>query len=275
MTITASYIPVIHRGYVDFLKEASKKSSELIIFDDETMGIFDFYRKEIRALPAKDVADIIRSLDIFPSVRTGGLEDLKGYDGEFIMPDDEISRRIANLIGADGRVEFFPVFLRWNSDKVTKPEEVIADGEVLSSGFIGKLAMMKAEEVSKQSSDWWRRVGAALIINDEVKLFACNSHVPSEYMPYTFGDPRMFFKKGINIELSTPIHAEAAIIARAAKYGIKLDGADLYVTTFPCPPCAKLIAYSGIRTVYFKEGYSMLDAYSILKSQRVMVYRIK
>lgn len=50
-------------------------------------------------------------------------------------------------------------------------------------------------------------------------------------------------------------HAEANAIAFAAKYGIALEGADLYLTLSPCVTCAKLIASSGISRVHIQEMY--------------------
>ena len=96
-----------------------------------------------------------------------------------------------------------------------------------------------------------------------------NKHMPSEHSPYIYGDPRNNFSKGINIEISTSIHAEARAIAEAARRGISLKDTSIYVSTFPCPPCAKLIAYSGIKKLYYSSGYGVLDGESILKSQDV------
>lgn len=63
----------------------------------------------------------------------------------------------------------------------------------------------------------------------------------------------------MNIELSTALHAEAAIIAGAAKDGISLSGTDLYVSTFPCPGCARLVTAAGVARCFYAGGYSMLD----------------
>jgi dCMP deaminase len=49
----------------------------------------------------------------------------------------------------------------------------------------------------------------------------------------------------------------------------------LYVTVFPCPPCAKLIAYSGIKNVYCGGGYGVLDGEDILKSRGVKVFFVE
>ena len=49
------------------------------------------------------------------------------------------------------------------------------------------------------------------------------------------------------------IHSEANAIAAAARFGISLDGAALFVTMRPCVDCSKIIAAAGIKTVYFVE----------------------
>jgi dCMP deaminase len=120
-----------------------------------------------------------------------------------------------------------------------------------------------------KSSDMWRQVGAAILKRKKTVLIAHNHHLPSEQSHYVHGDPRNNFHKGEHIEISTAFHAEASLIAEAAKRGIQLEGLDMYVTTFPCPPCAKLIAHSGIKHLYFAEGYSVLDGEAILKGAGV------
>jgi dCMP deaminase len=51
------------------------------------------------------------------------------------------------------------------------------------------------------------------------------------------------------------VHAEANAVAQAAKNGVAIEGAEIYVTASPCLTCFKLVANSGIRTVYYKEFY--------------------
>lgn len=55
------------------------------------------------------------------------------------------------------------------------------------------------------------------------------------------------------------VHAEANAIIQAAKNGVEVGGADLYVTASPCWNCFKLIANSGIKNVYFGEAYRLED----------------
>jgi dCMP deaminase len=51
------------------------------------------------------------------------------------------------------------------------------------------------------------------------------------------------------------VHAEANAVAQAAKHGVTIDRAELYVTASPCLTCFKLIANAGITAVYYKEFY--------------------
>jgi len=51
------------------------------------------------------------------------------------------------------------------------------------------------------------------------------------------------------------VHAEANAIVQAARNGVRLESAEIYVTASPCFNCFKLIVNAGIRTVYFGEFY--------------------
>ncbi|AAQ81516.1 cd dCMP deaminase [Aeromonas phage 31] len=51
------------------------------------------------------------------------------------------------------------------------------------------------------------------------------------------------------------IHAELNAILYAAKSGQSIDGAEMYVTVSPCRECAKAIAQSGIKKVFYNELY--------------------
>ena len=54
-------------------------------------------------------------------------------------------------------------------------------------------------------------------------------------------------------------HAEANAIAQAARHGVAIKGASLYVTLEPCYVCMKLLATAQIDKVYFELGYDSKD----------------
>lgn len=51
------------------------------------------------------------------------------------------------------------------------------------------------------------------------------------------------------------VHAEANAIAQAARAGVSIDDATIYVTASPCWICFRLIANSGISRICFGEFY--------------------
>jgi dCMP deaminase len=51
------------------------------------------------------------------------------------------------------------------------------------------------------------------------------------------------------------VHSEANAIITAAKYGVEIEGTEIYITHFPCFSCFKMIVNAGIRKVYFVHSY--------------------
>lgn len=51
------------------------------------------------------------------------------------------------------------------------------------------------------------------------------------------------------------IHAEANAIIQAAKNGVSIEAADIYVTASPCWNCFKQIANAGLKRIAFGEFY--------------------
>ncbi len=51
------------------------------------------------------------------------------------------------------------------------------------------------------------------------------------------------------------IHAEANAVIQAARNGVRIEAASIYVTASPCWQCFKMIANAGIRRIVFGEFY--------------------
>ncbi|MCO5760313.1 MAG: deaminase [Chromatiaceae bacterium] len=66
-------------------------------------------------------------------------------------------------------------------------------------------------------------------------------------------------------------HAEANAIAWAARKGIAVEGATLYVTLSPCLPCAKLIINAGIARVVYLSPYRDSTGVDYLRMAGVQV----
>jgi dCMP deaminase len=270
--IIIAYVPVLHEGYRRFF--ANHKDADcLYIFGPEIISKFDYLRKEIRALEPELMRQAIKSLDIFKTVEVLTEEKLKllqqGKE-EIVMSREDVTMFLAETYFAGRQIIYDNIFLRWEKHLVSAPKPVQPDIKISGSDFDRKM-MAKAKAEGDKSSCWWRRVGAVVIKDGKVILATHNKHVPSEHMPYVNGDPRNCFKQGVEVEMSTSFHGEARMIAEAAKKGVSLEGCELYCSDFPCPPCAKLVAYSGIKKLYYNRGYGALDGQDVLKSQGVEI----
>ena len=51
------------------------------------------------------------------------------------------------------------------------------------------------------------------------------------------------------------VHAEANAVIQAARNGVSIEGATLYVTASLCWSCFKMVANAGIKTIVYDEFY--------------------
>jgi len=115
---------------------------------------------------------------------------------------------------------------------------------------------------------------AALIVQDG-KIIAehCNDYHP-EYDCHTLGclRDRLGIEHGHQREVCYGICAEQWVLALAARMGIAVQGATLYVSKHPCRICASLIAEAGIVRVVYQEGYpDVIDGFDILAARGITV----
>ena len=55
------------------------------------------------------------------------------------------------------------------------------------------------------------------------------------------------------------IHSEVDAISKAARAGIQLEGATIYVTRYPCEACARTIGEAGIKKIYYGRNELISD----------------
>jgi dCMP deaminase len=262
------YLPVIHRGYEAFFARHSDAGSVLLLGAGFRAG-FGGLAKDIRALPPERAAEYLRLALPGRDITVIEPADLPAaVTGDpLVLPDEQVTRSVAEQhdLGRGRELVFDRTFLRWDRDWSRAQRPARFDGTV-AVGDLPRGLIARAQDLAGRSSDWWRQVGAIAVRGDEVLGSAWNQHYPTEYAPYADGDPRDAFGRGVRPDLSTALHAEASIIATAARDGVPLRGADLYVTTFPCPACARLIAQAGFGRCFFAGPYSVLDGEDVLRA---------
>ena len=271
------YLPVVHAGH-EALFARHGDAAEVLVLGEGFRRLFKSLAKDIRALPPARAARFLQVMLPDTRIRVIEPEDLPAAvtADTLVLPDEDITRTLAAEHGlGEGRTLVFDkTFLRWDREWSQASRPADPDG-TLRVGELPPALIAQAAELAGHSSDWWRQVGAIAWRGDRgdrgVKVLgaAWNHHAPTEYAPYLDGDPRDNFSRGVRADLSTATHAEASIIATAARDGIPLKGADLYVTTFPCPACARLIAEAAFRRCYFTGPYSVLDGDKVLRAAGV------
>lgn len=277
--ILIALVPVIHIKYLELFK---KYPEHLYILDNSLLqkwGRFEYLKRDLRTVDQQTVFDFIKKSGIVKNIDLLTLDKLDEIvnlqEVSFVLPNEDVSHWFADNYLADKKIEFENVFLRWNKPVSIQELEVSAD-RIITQELAHKELIKKANEIAEESANWWRQIGV-LITNEkgDAILSAFNRHVPTQENIAAYGDLRMCFDAGENHHLSNSIHAEASLIGKAAKNGIKLDGTNLYVSTFPCPTCAKLVAEAGIKKVYYQSGYSLSDAEDILKNAGVELILVK
>ena len=74
-------------------------------------------------------------------------------------------------------------------------------------------------------------------------------------------------------EVCYAVHAEQNAIIQAAKLGVSLDGAVMYVAHQPCILCTRMILNSGIKKVIYKNGYPDDFSLELFKQSNVELIR--
>ena len=106
-----------------------------------------------------------------------------------------------------------------------------------------------AQQVATRSTCPRKNVGCVIVKNKTIIATGYNGSLP--------GDPHCdthdcFLKDNHCIRT---IHAETNAINQAARNGVSLDGATIYCNVEPCWNCYKNIIASGIKTIFYAQGY--------------------
>ena len=105
-------------------------------------------------------------------------------------------------------------------------------------------------------------VGSCIVKNDSVVSLGANRAIPNLcagrgcLRVELYGSNSKLHR---NPEDCRAIHSEVDAIGKAARNGISLDGATIYVTRYPCEACARLIITAGIKKVVYGRNQKISD----------------
>lgn len=277
--VIIAYVPVLHRGYIDLFRRLSCPNARLLLIGQWFIAHkeLNYLRKDIRCMDADDIARSLAPFGLFSSIDVLRTED--EFLGCTAVDVTMFASHIVDVFRqaypgwfASRRVTVESTSLMWDRRVATTPENVVPDRTVVLEGAEAEWMRMALAEKEK-SNDWWLHVGAVAVRGLPL-ITAHNTHLPNREEAYIEGDPRYVFHRGEYLYLSTASHAEAVLVGSAARNGISLGDADLFITMFPCPPCANLIMPAGLRRLFYIEGYSLTHAAARLRANGIEIIRV-
>lgn len=120
-----------------------------------------------------------------------------------------------------------------------------------------------AKVVSTRSTCLSCQVGAVVVVENRVVATGYNGAPSGKYHCTTVGvcrkslfgfkhwDQSIPGQTGSAYEVSRSVHAEQSCVAQAAKFGIAINGGDIYCTRIPCVICQRLLINAGIKQAFY------------------------
>lgn len=117
--------------------------------------------------------------------------------------------------------------------------------------------MQMADFAAKRTTCLRRAVGAVIVKDRRILATGYNGAPQGLTHCAELGCLRQELNvpSGQRHELCRALHAEQNAIITAARYGVNIDGATIYVNTQPCVVCAKMLINAGISEIVYKNPY--------------------
>ena len=137
---------------------------------------------------------------------------------------------------------------------------------------IDRSNMQIALELSRRSKAIRAKVGCLLVTADQIMIGAYNGN-PSGWdnCCEDVHETELFEHL---VTKPTVIHAELNAILHAARQGVSVKGATLYVTLSPCVSCSAMISQVGIKRVVYLNEYRDTTGVDVLREHGIIVDKL-
>src|SRR5574344_146133 len=126
---------------------------------------------------------------------------------------------------------------------------------------------------SKKSMCVRIQVGCVIVKDNEVLVKTCNGTGVDCRNIECIRD-ELGIKSGTRREVCRSLCAEQEAISYAASNGINIKGSTIYINTFPCHICAKLLYQAGIKKIYYRSEYDDPMSRAFIKFRNIDIERI-
>jgi dCMP deaminase len=156
---------------------------------------------------------------------------------------------------------------------IRNPQSAIRNNRPSWDDYFESIARL----VATRSTCMRRNVGAVVVKNKQVLATGYNGAPSGVRHCEEVGclRERMKVPSGERHELCRALHAEQNAFLQAARHGVSLEGAILYITNQPCSICAKMIINVGIKKVVYAGDYPDKLAMEFLREGGVNLARMK
>lgn len=122
-----------------------------------------------------------------------------------------------------------------------------------SNDMFDKLMISKAHDMVNKSNCWLDPAGSVFVRDRKILVSSTStSYKNSKCSMININFNEIFLDKGERMNFCVATHSEIVGISKAKEMGISLDGADIYITKFPCKPCAIALIDAGIKSIFFE-----------------------
>ena len=134
-----------------------------------------------------------------------------------------------------------------------------------------------AKEIGSASKCVSKQVGAVIVRDGRILSTGYNG-TPPGYINCCEHWDNEYTKDHHEWSKTYEIHAEMNAIIWAAREGISINGADIYVTLEPCSECSKNLIASGIKRIVYEKGYEHTNSSIVskfLKDNNVIIEKLE
>ena len=123
---------------------------------------------------------------------------------------------------------------------------------------------------SKLSKARRSQVGAVLVTKAGVTLTGYNGSATGLDNNLEYEEP-----DGTLVTRISTLHSELNCILKAAKEGVSVEGATMYITLSPCLHCSAMMIQAGIKECCFIETYRDTSGLDLLKQAGIITRQVQ
>ncbi|MFC1598989.1 cytidine/deoxycytidylate deaminase family protein [Patescibacteria group bacterium] len=264
---------IIHKGYLDIFLNKYQNADIYILSNNLANQLYNLELDQRKINP-----NIVKNLFTGLNRQVYILEEENLprilNEDEIVLVEDNVITALKNkYLSEHSNIITESGFFYYPQDQVKKTKD--DNKKTRNSTDQKDIDFMKqAIELTKKSNCFWRQIASVVVKNDKIIYTGFNHMLPNQDECYKIGCIRDDLKAGTQTEFCSAVHSEASCIAQAAKDGQALNNTSIYVTTFPCPACAKLVALSGIKKCFYNQGWANFDGERVMKAAGVEITKI-